>query len=215
MAEGDQNVTGQISRSAGSEATSVAGAVTSMRVDEMISNLAIGIAHGQMELDQTCMEIAQFMADAQVAFGKKPSWWQKNGKGTAAAKKKAKAPKDPAKRKADPKTAQDDAAGKRDLPRHDQAQADPPAFKLGVGQWIRAYLQNHPDKLAEFERLKREIIASRNPRKARQQADQLKRLVLEIPAFQRSVQAKRLVAEWMREKIGREIKDRLVRAVVL
>lgn len=72
MAEGDQNVTGQISRSAGSEATSVAGAVTSMRVDEMISNLAIGIAHGQMELDQTCMEIAQFMADAQVAFGKKP-----------------------------------------------------------------------------------------------------------------------------------------------
>lgn len=72
MAEGNQNVTGQITRSAGTEASNVAGAITSMRVDEMISNLAIGIAHGQMELDQTCMEIAQFMADAQVAFGKKP-----------------------------------------------------------------------------------------------------------------------------------------------
>jgi hypothetical protein len=53
------------------EARNVAGAMTSMRIDELISNLAIGIAEGQMQLDQVCMEIAQFMGDAQVAFGKR------------------------------------------------------------------------------------------------------------------------------------------------
>lgn len=55
----------------GLEARNVAGAMTSMRIDELISNLAIGIARGQMQLDQVCMEIAQFMGDAQVAFGKR------------------------------------------------------------------------------------------------------------------------------------------------
>jgi hypothetical protein len=56
---------------AGLEARNVAGAMTSMHIDELISNLAIGIAQGQMQLDQVCMEIAQFMGDAQVAFGKR------------------------------------------------------------------------------------------------------------------------------------------------
>jgi hypothetical protein len=56
---------------AGIEARNVAGAVTEMRIDELISNLAIGIARGQMALDQACMEIAQFMSTAQVAFGKR------------------------------------------------------------------------------------------------------------------------------------------------
>lgn len=56
---------------AGLETRNVAGAMTSMHIDELISNLAIGIAQGQMQLDQVCMEIAQFMGDAQVAFGKR------------------------------------------------------------------------------------------------------------------------------------------------
>lgn len=55
----------------GLEARNVAGAMTSMHIDELISNLAIGIAQGQMQLDQACMQIAQFMGDAQVAFGKR------------------------------------------------------------------------------------------------------------------------------------------------
>lgn len=55
----------------GMEAKSVAGALTNMRIDELISNMAIGIAEGQMELDKACMEIAQFMGDAQIAFGKR------------------------------------------------------------------------------------------------------------------------------------------------
>ncbi|MEQ9403955.1 MAG: hypothetical protein RIM99_10235 [Cyclobacteriaceae bacterium] len=57
---------------AGKEAKQVAGALTSMGIDEMISNLAIGIARGQMKLDEACMKIAQFMGDAQIDFGKKP-----------------------------------------------------------------------------------------------------------------------------------------------
>lgn len=57
---------------AGVEAKQVAGAITSMGVDELISNLAIGIAEGQMKLDQASMDIARFMSEAQVAFGKKP-----------------------------------------------------------------------------------------------------------------------------------------------
>lgn len=56
---------------AGLEARNVAGAITSMGVGELISKLAIGIAEGQLELDSVCMQIAQFMGDAQVAFGKK------------------------------------------------------------------------------------------------------------------------------------------------
>ena len=56
---------------AGIEARNVAGAMTSMRIDELISNLAIGIAQGQMELDGVCMDIAKFMGDAQIAFGKR------------------------------------------------------------------------------------------------------------------------------------------------
>lgn len=57
---------------AGIEARNVAGAITSMRLDELISSLAIGIARGQMELDRACMQIAEFMSQAQVAFGKRP-----------------------------------------------------------------------------------------------------------------------------------------------
>lgn len=56
---------------AGTEAREVTGALTSMRIDELISNLAIGIAEGQMELDRVCMEIAQFMGLAQIEFGKR------------------------------------------------------------------------------------------------------------------------------------------------
>lgn len=59
-------------RSAGIEARRVAGALTSMRIDELITNLAVGIAQGQLELDRVCMEIAVFMGDAQIEFGKKP-----------------------------------------------------------------------------------------------------------------------------------------------
>jgi len=54
---------------AGLEARNVAGAITSMGVGELISKLAIGIAEGQLELDSVCMQIAQFMGDAQVARG--------------------------------------------------------------------------------------------------------------------------------------------------
>jgi len=61
-----------MARDAGTEATNVAGALTSMSIDEMVSNLAIGIAEGQMGLDFASMEIAKFMGDAQIAFGKKP-----------------------------------------------------------------------------------------------------------------------------------------------
>jgi hypothetical protein len=56
----------------GIEARNVSGAITSMRLDELISNLAIGIARGQMELDKACMQIAEFMSRAQVSFGKRP-----------------------------------------------------------------------------------------------------------------------------------------------
>ena len=56
---------------AGLEARNVAGAITSMGVGELVSKLAVGIAEGQLELDSVCMQIAQFMGDAQVAFGKK------------------------------------------------------------------------------------------------------------------------------------------------
>lgn len=56
----------------GLEARSVAGAMTTMRLDELVSNLAIGIARGQMALDRACMDIAKFMSEAQVAFGKRP-----------------------------------------------------------------------------------------------------------------------------------------------
>ena len=43
-------------RTAETEALGVAGALTSMRIDELISNLAIGIAQGQMQLDQAHSE---------------------------------------------------------------------------------------------------------------------------------------------------------------
>ena len=56
---------------AGIEAKRVAGALTSMRIDELISHLDIGIATGQTELDNACMKIAQFMGEARIAFGKK------------------------------------------------------------------------------------------------------------------------------------------------
>ena len=61
-----------IRRSAGSEAQAVAGAITSMRIDDLIFHLASGIAEGQGKLDDVCMEIAAFMGEPKVAFGKKP-----------------------------------------------------------------------------------------------------------------------------------------------
>lgn len=57
---------------AGTEARAVTGAITSMGLAEMVSNLAIGIAKGQAQLDFECMKIARFMGDAQIAFGKRP-----------------------------------------------------------------------------------------------------------------------------------------------
>lgn len=57
---------------AGTEARAVTGAITSMGLAEMISNLALGIAKGQAQLDFECMQIARFMGDAQIAFGKRP-----------------------------------------------------------------------------------------------------------------------------------------------
>lgn len=60
-----------MAQDAGLEAANVAGALTNMQIDELVSNLAIGIAKGQMELDKVCMDIAQFMGDAQIAFGKR------------------------------------------------------------------------------------------------------------------------------------------------
>lgn len=56
---------------AGIEAKNVAGAITGMGIDQLISNLAIGIAQGQMNLDMECMKIASFMSTAQVEFGKR------------------------------------------------------------------------------------------------------------------------------------------------
>jgi len=61
-----------MANNAGTEAKNVAGALTSMSIQEMISGLAIGIAEGQMKLDEACMKIAQFMGDSQIDFGKKP-----------------------------------------------------------------------------------------------------------------------------------------------
>jgi hypothetical protein len=59
-------------KTAGTEARAVAGAITSMGLADMISHLAIGIAEGQAQLDLRCMEIARFMGDAQIEFGKRP-----------------------------------------------------------------------------------------------------------------------------------------------
>lgn len=54
------------------ETRKVAGAIASMGVDELIFNMAKGIADGQARLDQTCMELAVQMGDAQIEFGKIP-----------------------------------------------------------------------------------------------------------------------------------------------
>lgn len=59
-------------RSAGSEARAIAGAITSMRIDDLIFHLASGIAEGQGKLDDVCMEIAAFMGEPRIAFGKNP-----------------------------------------------------------------------------------------------------------------------------------------------
>jgi hypothetical protein len=61
-----------LGRSAGSEAMAVAGAITSMRIDDLIFHLAEGIADGQGKLDDVCMEIAAFMGEPRIAFGKNP-----------------------------------------------------------------------------------------------------------------------------------------------
>ena len=52
------------------ETQKVAGAIASMGIDELIFNMAKGIADGQARLDQTCMDLAVQMGDAQIEFGK-------------------------------------------------------------------------------------------------------------------------------------------------
>ena len=59
-------------RGAGAETKKVAGAITSMGIDELIFNMAKGIADGQARLDETCMALAVQMGDAQIEFGKIP-----------------------------------------------------------------------------------------------------------------------------------------------
>lgn len=54
------------------ETQKVAGAIASMGIDELIYNMAKGIANGQARLDQTCMDLAVQMGDAQIEFGKIP-----------------------------------------------------------------------------------------------------------------------------------------------
>ncbi|WP_421765349.1 hypothetical protein [Ekhidna sp.] len=54
------------------ETQKVAGAIASMGIDELIFNMAKGIADGQARLDQTCMDLAVQMGDAQIEFGKIP-----------------------------------------------------------------------------------------------------------------------------------------------
>jgi hypothetical protein len=58
------------STGAGTETKKIAGAITSMGIDELIFNMAKGIADGQARLDQTCMALAVQMGDAQIEFGK-------------------------------------------------------------------------------------------------------------------------------------------------
>ena len=60
-----------MARELGAETSRVTGALTSMSLDEMVSNLAIGIAEGQTALDRSCMDIALFMGQAQIAFGQR------------------------------------------------------------------------------------------------------------------------------------------------
>jgi hypothetical protein len=55
---------------AGTETKKIAGAITSMGIDELVFNMAKGIADGQARLDQTCMALAVQMGDAQIEFGK-------------------------------------------------------------------------------------------------------------------------------------------------
>ncbi len=54
------------------ETQKVAGAISSMGIDELIFNMAKGIADGQARLDETCMALAVQMGDAQIEFGKIP-----------------------------------------------------------------------------------------------------------------------------------------------
>ena len=50
----------------------VGGSLANMGISDFIGNVAVGIARGQFALDQACMELASFMGDAEIAFGKKP-----------------------------------------------------------------------------------------------------------------------------------------------
>lgn len=59
-------------KGAGAETKKIAGAITSMGIDELIYNMAKGIAEGQARLDQTCMDLAVEMGEAQIEFGKIP-----------------------------------------------------------------------------------------------------------------------------------------------
>lgn len=59
-----------MARELGTETKNVAGAITSMGIDDLISNLAGGIADGQAALDEKCMNLAVQMGDAQIEFGK-------------------------------------------------------------------------------------------------------------------------------------------------
>ncbi|MBC6400863.1 MAG: hypothetical protein GDA37_07625 [Ekhidna sp.] len=54
------------------ETRKVAGAIASMGINELIFNMAKGIADGQARLDEACMALAVQMGDAQIEFGKIP-----------------------------------------------------------------------------------------------------------------------------------------------
>ena len=54
------------------ETKRIGGALTNMGISDLVSNLAVGIARGQFSLDQACMELASFMGEAEIAFGKRP-----------------------------------------------------------------------------------------------------------------------------------------------
>lgn len=48
----------------------VGGSLANMGISDFVGNVAIGIAQGQFALDQACMEMASFMGEAEISFGK-------------------------------------------------------------------------------------------------------------------------------------------------
>jgi len=49
----------------------VGGSLANMGISDFIGNVAVGIARGQFALDQACMELASFMGESEMAFGKR------------------------------------------------------------------------------------------------------------------------------------------------